>query len=80
MDMRIAFVLAVGLAGCASTLTETVYLERVSQGGMGQTQTEKAACGPYPVLYYHPALAQESLRECIEDFQRQGFERVQGPE
>ena len=32
MDMRLAFILVLGLAGCAGS--ETVYLERVSQGGI----------------------------------------------
>jgi hypothetical protein len=80
MDMRIVFVLAVGLAGCASRLPgETVFLENASG--------ERVQCGPYTRADVSSLLAVQAeqvavikLRDCIEDFQRSGYERVQGPE
>jgi hypothetical protein len=68
MDLRIVLVLALGLAGCAS---ETVFLENA--------QGERVQCGPY-AGGGNAMLAQNSLRNCIEDFQRTGYERVQGPQ
>jgi len=71
MDLRIVLVLALGLAGCSTS--ETVYLTNES----GQRVT----CGPYSsTTRTQDVLAQESLRSCVEDFQRQGYERVQSPE
>ena len=71
MDMRLAFILVLGLAGCASPVSETVYLENA--------QGERVQCGPYFGVPFHGyvALAQESLRNCIEDFQIQySWERL----
>ena len=71
MDMRLAFILVLGLAGCASPVSETVYLENA--------QGERVQCGPYFIapIYGYVALAQESLRNCIEDFQIQySWERL----
>jgi len=74
MDMRSVFVLALGLAGCAVT-SETVYLENA--------QGERVQCGPYTgdiAVIGTPTPPGVRLRDCIDDFQRQGYERVQGPQ
>lgn len=69
---RIALIALLGLAGCA-TGDEAVYLakggERVkcaSPARMMTTDTEMI-------------LDQKRVRECVEDYQRQGFQRVPGP-
>ena len=73
MDLRIVFILALGLAGCASS--QTVYLQN--------TQGEQVQCGPY-TNYGNIAsasqTAQRKLRYCIEDFQSQGYVRIPNPE
>ena len=74
MDLRIAFILALGLTGCTS---QTAYLQN-AQGEQGE-QGEQVTCGPYfgtPVNYSFTF----SLRNCVEYFQEAGFERVQGPQ
>lgn len=61
------------LAGCESMAdsTETIYMERGA---------ESVACGPYRGLGATAmAAAAASLRDCVSDFQRQGFQRVPGP-
>ena len=81
MDMRIAFILALSLAGCSTS--ETVYLERLVQDGMGQPQTQSVTCGPYTEDYSITGInptPQQQLRECVRDFQAAGYERVQGPQ
>lgn len=57
---------------CAQT-SETVYLRHRETG-------ETVQCGPYKRAAAERAQAQASviaeLRYCVEDFQRQGYERV----
>lgn len=66
MDMRIVFVLALGLAGCTIT-GETVFLENAAGN--------RVQCGPYSVTTrggQEVADRQVSflqLRSCVEDFQ-----------
>lgn len=62
------------LVGCADMgKTETIYLRKP-----GSTETVK--CGPYTELFQSQTVeAQVSLRSCVQDFQRQGYERVAGP-
>lgn len=73
--MRIAIcALAALLAGCVSS--DTVYLRNMSG--------EIAKCGPYSVPYtvYAPISVQtldNQLRGCVEDYRRQGYERVAMP-
>ena len=69
--MRATIILmVVGLAGCATS--ETVYLQN--------TSSQTVQCGPY-TGYFGSAyvMTQNQLRDCIADYQRQGYERVQGP-
>ena len=70
---RILVALAIlPLAACASS--ETVYLKNAT----GQT----VQCGPYSGVGSLPAQAaqaDEKLRGCIYDYQRQGYERTSTP-
>ena len=72
--MRTATVLMlIGLAGCGTT-SETVFL----QNAAGQN----VQCGPYTAYGNIPKAnesTQQQLRDCIGDYQRQGYERVPGP-
>ncbi len=69
--MRATIILmAVGLAGCATS--ETVYLQN--------TSSQTVQCGPYTGYFgSRYVMTQNQLRDCIADYQRQGYERVQGP-
>ena len=74
--MRTAIILAVlaviALTGC--TTSETVYLRNAA----GQI----AQCGPYSeygMAEGAQLLSQERLQGCVEDYQRQGYERVPAP-
>ena len=61
-------VLALSVSGCSS---ETVYLQNA--------QGEQVMCRPYlgaPVNFSFTS----SLRNCVEDFQEAGYERIQGPQ
>lgn len=61
------------LAGCESMAdsTETIYMARGA---------ERVTCGPYRGLGGTAmAAAAASLRDCVSDFQRQGYQRVQSP-
>ena len=73
MLKRIGIVLmTMGLVGCATS--ETVHL-RNADGHM-------VKCGPYtPSGIGPPAemIAQAALRDCINDYQRQGYERIPAP-
>ena len=72
MRAAIIILMAIGLAGCATS--ETVYLKNVSN------QTVK--CGPYTNYGDIPSAnvtTQNQLRDCIADYQRQGYERVPVP-
>ena len=80
MDRRIAFILALGLAGCATRLPgETVFLENASG--------ERVQCGPYTVAAIDASLVVQArqvqalqLRDCIEYFQAAGYQRIPTPE
>lgn len=64
--------LSAALAGCATS--EIVYLKNPN-GAMVQ-------CGPYTHYGNIPTAnltTQIDLRDCVTDFQRQGYERVPGP-
>ena len=73
--MRISIamgLLALGLAGCVTS--EKVYLKNAD----GHTVT----CGPYTAkggLPQQEMMAQPKLRDCVADYQRQGYERVPNP-
>ena len=72
MRAAIIILMAIGLAGCATS--ETVYLKNVSN--------QKVKCGPYTNYGNIPSAnvtTQNQLRGCIADYQRQGYERVPGP-
>ena len=71
--ITVAFVL-VAITGCAvlGPAGETVFLSN----GSGQT----VQCGPYNVgIRTLAVLRMERLRACVEDYQRQGYERVPAP-
>ena len=60
------------LMGCA---TELIRLRNPQTGDVAQ-------CGPYTNMHpFFPALSPhwKAERECIEDFQRQGYERISEP-
>ncbi len=62
----------VALAGCATS--ELVYLQNAS--GL------KVQCGPYTDygnVSRANMVAHKKLRDCISDYQRQGYERIPGP-
>ena len=75
---NVVFIALLGLAGCAEP-TETIYLARGEQ---------RVQCGPYKAVNnVARAFAPESatpqvveaeykLRNCVSDYQRQGFNRV----
>lgn len=56
--------LCVALAGCSSPV--------VMRNAMGMT----ANCGPYPALGINGIVGAERERQCIQDYQRQGYERA----
>ncbi len=58
------------LAGCL-TAAEPVLLRHTQTGELVQ-------CGPYDTAAQHPFASAMLERKCIEDLQRQGYERV-GP-
>jgi hypothetical protein len=62
----VAFLLVL-LAGCAATAA--VFLRHPKTG-------ETVQCGPYPYTGYTATAVAIQERGCIEDFQRQGYERV----
>ncbi len=72
--MRATIILmAIGLAGC--TTSEIVYLQNAS--------SQTVRCGPYTNYGHIPSAnvtTQNELRDCIADYQRQGYERVPGPQ
>lgn len=64
------------IAGCAST-SEVVYL---AKGG------QRVQCGPYEERAFgvrqemaSGARMENRLRDCVADYQRQGYERVPNP-
>jgi hypothetical protein len=61
------------LAGCGSLQTEKVYLAR--------TDGQRVTCGPYDAQLgdQDGQAMQMRLRQCVSDYQRQGYERVPGP-
>ena len=72
MKATIIILMAVFLAGCATS--ETVYLKNASN--------QMVKCGPYTIYGIIPhanLTTQFQLRDCIADYQRQGYERVPGP-
>ena len=72
MRAVIIILMAIGLAGCASS--EKVYLKNASN--------QVVKCGPYTNYGNIPhanVTTQIQLRDCIADYQRQGYERVPGP-
>jgi hypothetical protein len=69
--MRVLWVvvLVVGLAACA---TQPIMLKNAKTGQVTQ-------CGPYTNMHpFFPGLSPhgQAERDCISDFQRQGFERM----
>lgn len=56
--------LCVALAACSSPI-----MLRDSMGRM-------ASCGPYPALGVSGIIGAEREKQCITDYQRQGYERV----
>ena len=73
--MRLTMILvAIALTGCATS--EVVYLKNMG----GQT----VQCGPYELagiggLQQAAAQAQDRLRDCVTDYQRQGYNRIPAP-
>src|SRR5437773_812098 len=66
----VAFLLmAAALTGCQ---TAPVYLQH-------PVTKEIAKCGPYDARVAHYGSSVERERGCIQDFQRQGFERMAKP-
>lgn len=70
MRLRGLALAALALAGCAST--ETVML----RNPVGQT----VQCGPYQGSSgaISRLVIQQQLRDCVTDYQRQGYERAGG--
>jgi hypothetical protein len=67
---KMAFAGLLALAGCGSA--EIVYLAKPGAPGV--------QCGPYRALTGREAvLSERSLRSCVEDYQRQGYERIAAP-
>jgi hypothetical protein len=69
----LAIGVALALSACATS--ETVYLRNPA----GQT----AQCGPYTDYGNIPSAnltTQIQLRDCVADYQRQGYERAQAPQ
>ena len=59
---------AVYLTACASLYTETIYLQK---------DDDKVQCGPYKYpVPAHARFAQEQLRDCVADYQIQGYHRI----
>ena len=72
MKKSIMILLAMGLAGCATS--EIIYLK--NQAG------ETVECGPYTYNMNSNTdamLAQAKVRDCVDDYRRQGYERIQAP-
>ena len=70
--MLTALAVAIASSGCATS--EVVYLKNTN----GQT----VRCGPYAGYGSLPAQAEQAnakLRDCVSDYQRQGYERVASP-
>jgi hypothetical protein len=71
--MRLAIILcALIVAGCATS--ETVYLRNMAR--------QAVQCGPYDAGLNDTnarIIAESQLRNCVSDYQRQGYERVPGP-
>lgn len=69
---KMAFLALLGLAGCAAP-SETIYLARGA---------DRVQCGPYkeePFAVGDQApILEKRLRDCVSDFQRQGYQRVSG--
>ena len=66
----LAITVAVLVAGCGTS--QTVFLKHPVKG-------DTVKCGPYTVagnLAAAAITAQNELRYCINDFQRQGYERI----
>lgn len=56
--------ICVAVAGCSSPI--------VLRDSMGRM----ASCGPYPALGVNGVVGAIREKQCIEDYQRQGYERV----
>jgi hypothetical protein len=74
MRYRSKLVASVGLLAVAFTgcVTSPVYLQH-------PITKEIAKCGPYDNRLAHQDTSLERERDCIRDFQRQGFERMAKP-
>ena len=68
-------ILTVMIAGCVAS-SEVVHLKHPVKGDV-------IKCGPYQVPASKRAsasvTAQNELRYCVEDFQRQGYQRIPSP-
>ena len=72
MRAAIIILMAIGLAGCATS--ETVYL--INESG------NTVQCGPftdYGAVNLANQTTEAQLRGCISDYQRQGYERAPSP-
>ena len=72
MFRSLGVLVVIGLVGCATS--EIVHLKNATG--------KKVQCGPYTDLGNVPmanVTTQKKLRDCISDYQRQGYERVPGP-
>lgn len=70
MKKLILLAIFASLSGCSAA--EVVYLRKA--GG------ETVKCGPYhSATNNQERLALTSLRECVSDYQLQGYNRVPGP-
>lgn len=62
------------LTGCVAQQTETIF--------MAMAGAADVKCGPYPtdvITSEGPTMANQKLRACVSDFQRQGYNRVSPP-
>ena len=69
MRFVLLLLLTAALTACQTT---PVYLQH-------PVTKETAKCGPYDARVAHYGTSVERERGCIQDFQRQGFERMAKP-
>lgn len=62
------------VSGCTTPQTEVIYL--------ANSAGQKAQCGPYfrgIGSNYTMNVAEQNLRDCVNDYQKQGYSRTPGP-
>jgi hypothetical protein len=62
----------IGLVGVSALFVGCTSVVTLQHATTGKT----VACGPYYMYGLHSFMAAERERQCIADYQRQGYERV----